>query len=220
MHGTNTHVPPHVSSVWTWSGNGSVGVSMQGVIRQADAREPASASAFDRQKELFIAGLFRLLLASAHAGSSQPSAIGAGSSAAVEAEAARKLGFVPLCVVSEEAVQLSAEHQCSLGASPGSKGWDVGELLSWQAVLRAGLRRLSAAAEAVPRACAAWMFQTLPPEVLLLLAERVPVLDRFLLGAKRLAAPAHDASGWVPAAVQLTQGRADADLCRHLYADV
>lgn len=198
------------------AGDGWSGVSVQEVIRETGSPGPALTNAFDRQKELFIAGLFRLLVASVRTAGKQRNADSAVSSAAAEAEAARKLGFVPLCAVSQEAVQLSAEHQQTRHAPPGQQRDPVER----QGVLHAGFRRMWAAAESVPRACTALMFQALPPELLMLLAEKVPVLDRVLLGAKRLARPTHVARDWVPAALQLEQGRADAELCKQLCAGV
>ena len=169
------------------------------------------ANAFDRQKELLMAGLFRLLLASVHAGQSQDNAEAVSSTTAAEVVAARQMGFVPLCSASTEAVQLSRQHQLTTLRRPGEY---KREMQPWQERLHAGLGWLWAAVEAVPRARAAWVFRAVPSELLLLAAEKVPGADGLLLAAKRLAVVSDGAHGWVSASWEVLQSEADVELCK------
>ena len=153
---------------------------------------------FDRQKGALVAALFRLLL------SAPPRVVGGSS-----AEAAEELGFVPLCAPTAEAVQLSARHHPSQAARAPAGG-----RASWRQQQQAHglheqagtvLRWMRGALEYGPRRCAAWVFCTLPPELLVALARGVPGADGVLLCAKRLAVPAYRAVGWAPAGRQVLQ---------------
>lgn len=159
-----------------------------------------------------MAGVFRLLLASVHAGDSQDGAEALSSATAAAVAAARQMGFVPLCSASQEAVQLSRQHQLSALRRPSD--CSRREAQSWQGWLHAGLGWLWAATEAMPQACAAWVFRVVPSELLMLVAEKVPGADGLLLAAKRLAVLKHSAHGWVPASRQVLQSHADVHLCR------
>ena len=169
------------------------------VLSCAEAEGECSArsqeNAFDRQKGALVAGLFGLL--------SAPS----GEAGGGRAEAAEELGFVTLCAPSAEAVQLSARHHPSRAACApdGAQARRTQQAHGWRERARAALRLTQEALEYGPRQCAAWLFRTLPPELLVALARRVPGADGVLLCAKRLAVPAHRALGWAPAGRQILQ---------------
>lgn len=183
------------------------------VLQGEGATGSRASNAFDEQKEALMSSLFQLMLVNTGAKKQEGKHSGAGEGdqplrdSQEEVNAARELGFLPLCA-TVEALQMSAEGQPP--APQRALDWRKHGLVAF------AMQAMSKALVYLPARIAGALLAAMSVDVQMSLMAKMPGLDLIFLSMKRLAEGHQWRAGGTPAARMLYLSPLDEAFCKWL----